>query len=935
MSNRWSFVSECIFGILFLTTLVSFGQTSTNPPWVKWKNVETEHFRVIFPQEFERESLKITQFLESMHAPVSHSLRKKPKRISIILQNRNFIPNGFVSLFPRRSEFFTTPPQDYRFLGSNDWLKLLAIHEYRHVVQYEQMRGNFLYIIMGELGWSLITSVLLPQWFLEGDAVGTETALSLSGRGRIPEFQLLHRANLLDKKTFPYSKQYLRSYKDMIPNHYLTGYLYTSYMRRKYGENIWGNVIQHLQKPIHLRSFSRAMKKETGKNIIQHYEAMTEELTTLYKKQIDGIALTPTQTITKRKKNSIYTDYEYPQLLTNGDIIALKSGLGDILTLVKIKPTSGKEEILYQLGIYNSTGYLSSQKNKVVWNEFRYHPRWNIESYGVIMLFDMETKKAKQLTKKSKYAGAALSPDATQVVTTETDIAGKHTLLILDAQTGKMLKTFLNKQNYFYSMPQFSNDGKYITSLKQKDGEKYIVSIDIQTEAEEIYHSGKEEVFGNPIMSDNYLFYSSSYSGIDNIYAIERKHKKKYQVTSARLGAYNPHISSNETIFYNDFSKDGHNIVSAKINPDAWIPLEKVEQKDFKYYEPLVTQEQKYYIPHDTPKVNLTAKKYQKWKHFFNPVSWGFAGVSSPFLLATRLELGMVSKDVLSRSQLSISYIYDYGEKTHSVLNSFFWYAWHPIIGLSLKYGERRPTEKILADSSITHYWRETIPQISITLPYNITHNSYNTSIVFSGIGGIVNTTYFSQNYLTYVGYSLRFQRLLKQSKRDINSKFGQYISVSQRHSVDNKVWILGLQGGIFLPSLWKHHSVLLTAGFQQQKIRDDGYVFPTSIGFTRGISYTRYQQLSLASINYALPLAHPDFEIHRIVYFQRIKANIFFDYGYGERFFNFPSQKFYSTGIELTSNLNVFNYLPLLLDVGIQAGYSSEGFFYNILLNF
>ena len=65
--------------------------------------------------------------LEHLIGGVIKSLNKKPRPITILLQNQGVISNGFVQLAPRRSEFYTTPPQNLDFNG-------LAIHELRHVV---------------------------------------------------------------------------------------------------------------------------------------------------------------------------------------------------------------------------------------------------------------------------------------------------------------------------------------------------------------------------------------------------------------------------------------------------------------------------------------------------------------------------------------------------------------------------------------------------------------------------------------------------------------------------------------------------------------------------------------------------------------------------------------------------------------------------------
>ena len=80
-----------------------------NPNSISWKKIDSEHFEVIFPQEIEKQAQRATFLLERAYKYVSRSLEVLPKKISLILQNQSVISNGFVTLAPRRSEWFMTP----------------------------------------------------------------------------------------------------------------------------------------------------------------------------------------------------------------------------------------------------------------------------------------------------------------------------------------------------------------------------------------------------------------------------------------------------------------------------------------------------------------------------------------------------------------------------------------------------------------------------------------------------------------------------------------------------------------------------------------------------------------------------------------------------------------------------------------------------------
>jgi hypothetical protein len=203
--------------LFFLCSIQVYAQEvlENNPPSLKWYQIKAPHFKVIYPEGFEQQAQRVTNTLEHIYEPEAKSLGVRPRKISVVLQNQSSISNGFVTMIPRRSEFYTMPPQDYNFGGTNDWLDQLATHEYRHIVQFQRSITGFnkaLYYLFGPATLTAMAITAVPQWFWEGDAVATETAFTHSGRGRIPNFGLLMRSNLQEGSVFNYHKQYLRSY---------------------------------------------------------------------------------------------------------------------------------------------------------------------------------------------------------------------------------------------------------------------------------------------------------------------------------------------------------------------------------------------------------------------------------------------------------------------------------------------------------------------------------------------------------------------------------------------------------------------------------------------------------------------------------------------------------------------------------------------------
>src|SRR5476651_1436397 len=220
-----------------------FAQTfGGNPPSIKWDQVNTPEAKVIFPVGMDSAGRRVADIIHRMNNSVLPTIGSKQRQISIVLQNQNTISNAYVGLAPFRSEFYLTPDQNSFEIGSLNWVDQLAIHEYRHVQQYNNFNVGLskgLRFLFGESGQALGNELSVPNWFFEGDAVYNETLVSKQGRGRIPFFFNGYRALWAAGKDYSYMKLRNGSYLDYTPDHYPLGYMLVSYGREKYGNDFW------------------------------------------------------------------------------------------------------------------------------------------------------------------------------------------------------------------------------------------------------------------------------------------------------------------------------------------------------------------------------------------------------------------------------------------------------------------------------------------------------------------------------------------------------------------------------------------------------------------------------------------------------------------------------------------------------------------------
>lgn len=965
-----------LFLLLCICITPLYAQTSVlsnNPPSVKWKQVNTPYIRVVYQEQAEAEAQRVANMLEHIRKTEANTLGRAPKKLTVLLQSQSSISNAFVSLTPRRSEFYMMPSQNYNFQGSNDWLTLLSVHEYRHVVQFENSITGFnklFYYAFGPATAAAMASLSVPQWFWEGDAVATETALTGSGRGRIPAFNMMFRTNLLEGRKFNYDKQYLRSYKHFIPDHYVLGTNMVSYLREKTDDpSIWGKITNRTWSvPFLPFRFTNSIRDQAGIRVSALYNEMADAYTQRWREELKQLQLTSFDKFNTRKTKR-YTNYNYPQVLEGGGVIVMKDGIGDIDQLVVLK--DGEERRIFTPGIVNDGGMLSTAHAKVVWNEYEFNPRWGVKTYSVIKAYDAVTKQLFKISGKSRYAGAALSPDGYQVATVETSIDYKTNLVILDFFSGRVLRKFDNPENYFYSMPRYSDDGKSIAVLKTTSNGKTISVVDVTSGLVKDLLPISDENVGHPVFKEGILFFNSPVSGIDNIYAFDIEKKIRYQVTSSKYGAFNPAFSKDTTVmYYNEQSGNGLDVVSVPVDPTQWREV-SVTPTPKSFFEFLSAQEGRPNLLDSIPQTVLPSKKYSKATGIINPISWGAYFDSD----LTSTTIGLTSRNILSTTAVSAGYNYNIAEKTGAWNATVSYQALLPIIDVSAFFANRSvnegdidirviernpvPPQDTTRDETITRNltldWKEKGVLAGLRIPLVFTHSKYVSGMSIGNSIGytevtqfqnslsstgaryapavVVNDTitriyplrsYVGNNTLVYNQFQLSAYRYLKTSSRDFLPKWGQSINLNWSKTGFNSNLegsLFAFYGQLFVPGFFRHHSINGYWAYQKTLYTSDfqtNYVFANRVPVPRGQTVFRAEDFYSMSANYAMPLWYPDLHVGPLFNIQRVRLNAFIDYGFGNSPQFEASQAYTSVGGEVKFDINIIRFLPQL-DIGFR----------------
>ncbi|MGI4833406.1 MAG: hypothetical protein ACRYFK_08080 [Janthinobacterium lividum] len=932
-----------------------------NPPGLRWQQVQTPHFRVIYPLGLDTAAQRTAGRLEALHQADGQTLGVEAHPVAVVLQNQTTVSNGFVTFLPRHAEFFTTPDQTQN-LGTVDWLDGLVVHEFRHVNQFDKARQGFGRVVvplLGEGGLG-VAAVGVPQWFFEGDAVGTETALTRSGRGRIPLFGLGLRANLLSSLRFGYQEAVNGSLRDNVPSWYVLGYYLTSYAKAHYGADVWRRALdEYYRFPFYPFSFSNGLRRTTGLRVEDLYRRTMAELDSTWRADLAAHpAPTPVAELAGQLASRVFTQYQFPQYVSDSTVLALKSGLGDIQQLVLLG-RHGAARRVFTLGPLNLPDMLSVGGGRAAWVEFRQQPRWGQVVYSEVKILDLGTGRVRRLARGTRYAAVALAPDGRRLVAVRTSPSYHHALVVLDAETGQVLHTLPNPRNDFYQQPRFLADGRLVAVALSAAG-KTLQVLDPATGQTQNLLPVANVNLANPqplrTSAGDYVLYDSPQTGVDNVFAVNQKTGVTYQVTNRPYGAYHPAVSPDgRHLALHDYRATGARVVEVPLAPATWLALPAPARQDapagpyaekLAAGEPAAARITALLASPDSAGPRYGVGRYRPLTHALRLFSYGV--VQSPD--GANVSLGVRSQDYLSTTQAFAGLTYNQTERTLGATGALSYQGLPLVLDAEISYQGRNAARYFdrarPLDSLRLTRWQVARVLLGGRLPLVLTSGKYLQSLTLGAY-------YLGEQVYNYVApsrslfetgptaplhalqTSLGYASQLKQSARDVAPRGGATLLATYRTTpfgTSLQATQVGVQASAYLPGLGRHHALRLRGGYQYQQQQQ--YAFAAAISFPRvEPDYISFDRLAVGSADYHLPLAYLHAVLGRVLYVQRLRADVFGDFARGSNLLAVQQGRqlvnqrfttdFYNAGVDFWALFNVF-HLRTPLEAGVRLGYSS-----------
>jgi len=925
MVKRLFFLAAFLFTVISLSA--QYYDEGRDPYSVKWWQRDNERYKIIFPEGFEKQSEVVFETIDTVYNSLHYGLTRRAKKLPVVLHGYNLQSNGVVSWAPKHAELVLTPPVNSFAVP---WLKQLAIHEYRHVVQISNLNRNvvkyFGYII-GEQSVGA-AGLLVPIWFLEGDATFAETAFASYGRGLQAEFTLEYRAYLdgSDTRIFTVDKWFCGSYKDYIPNHYNLGYQITNFTYRMYGPDFWENIIEYsTRKPYLIFPRNFAYKKYYGTSSKKLFRDTFDELKGIW----DSLPQVDNSADVAESPSRSYTLYSYPYFVNDSVVFAVKYDLINTSRFVLLNTETGEEKTLAYTGDISSRPVYND--GQVIWTEYRAGTFWEQKNYSVLRSAEVDIAAGRLKNKKSyRNLGNLFFPVFSDVGYSAVEYnKGRYSLMIYD-EDFDLLRSVPFPENISVHGLALDKNTSSLSFIGLGEQGMFISGIDTGSGEISVIKPSSYVTVSNLSAANGKLFFNSIESGKDEVHYIDLSDSEEYRITESTYGSIMPSVDNNgKRTVQVTYRKNGYFVSMQNIDSEVKTVVnyrnipQNILNAPMAQFDVVNADSVEIY---DTETRKEKNKRYRKGLHLFNVHSWAPLSFD-PFRLSDESEfepdfgVTVISQNVLSTVTGFLSYGYADGENYLRGKLHFDLFA--PKIEVGVEYGGRKNgyiagspdgyltfqpnykakdyftlnTRVYLPFNLSGGYWLKTLtPSVSLS--------HYNTLVYDYKTEGF-------RNGYQKVDFSLYYSANARMAYRDIYPKFGYFSRLSYGGAPFSGRFgnIYSFYGGGYVSGILANHSLRLIGLYQYQK--EDIYNFVSNILFPHGVRYNfTPKEMFSASADYKFPVAYPDGGIPGVLYIKRIYAGLYGGYSTFKTLSvvnNTKRREVYSYGLEVGVNANPF----------------------------
>jgi Tol biopolymer transport system component len=553
-------------------------------PFHDWHQIESEHFRVVFPKELSARAERVAQLYEEAHRDLKTDLRWEPWwRVNVLLLDNTDAANGMTTPISRFGMLlYLTSPDTFSSIDLyDDWLKLLIYHEYTHFLNMDATRSFYtpLRYLLGDV---ILPNSALPPWMLEGYAVYQETKHTSAGRGRSPYWDGILRSavetDTLGKSDFVTLDQ-INGTRPRFPFGEVT-YLFGYHLMNQ-AERTRRYTLSDLTEASSGRVpffINGNLENITGKDWYTLWDEWVAETYVRMKGQLATLASEPLSKIERLDKTR--GDSLGIAFSPDGNWVAYSTENEDEWQTLKVRawsPAAGEMEPRSVDDKFSGAGIaFLPDSNRLVYSSLH---RWqNYNFYSDLRVYEVSTGRKYWITDGQRARDPDVSKDGNWIVFTQTHDSGTDLMLgKLVTEDGKLRidarKKIVDAATYErISVPKFSPDRKGVVFGWRRAGKKQ----------DDLYYFDFKKNAATPLVANGArnrfpaydakgtLYFVSDKTGVDNLYRYSASGAPAL-VTNVTGGLWLPAFRGTE-LYASVLSKDGFSLAHVSTHATGISP---------------------------------------------------------------------------------------------------------------------------------------------------------------------------------------------------------------------------------------------------------------------------------------------------------------------------------------------------------------------------
>lgn len=909
---------------LSLNTNAQYSFTESQSTPMNWKSIENDFAQVIYPENYKDRAIYMANLIEhySKYVGLSYGV-KKPEQVALIYRPEMANPNGFVTLAPRRTEWFDSAQFSSR-LSSLEWHEMLSIHEYRHVIQqdiFNKKTVKFFDILMGDTGQQVLSFLAKKPWYMEGDAVYTETKYTPAGRGRSPRFMARLKALLLKGETPTYDQFVGGSYNDQLVNWYIYGYVLVSYGYKKYGDQFWNVVMNNVTARPYPNGIVGAIENSSGVDFYDFYYAAFDDL----RKEWIG----------DKFNNLPVSEYNVKtnQYKNGANLFYVEYDLDNHYRL--IKESKDEKEVLTDIAYSEDFTRLSYSKDYAIQSQFLPHWRYGFKSYSDLSLISLRDGDIKYITSGERLYNPHFNKDGSKITAINFDKNGKWIIQELNLE-GAKLRSITNSKYDFLEAINLNNNEVIAIATRDGKGKTIVKANYSNNRVLELVPPTYNNLYALNYDGNNSVLFEAQYKGKIEVFKLNTTSKSLEKCTDSNIASYSPTFS-NSNFYFTEQTINGKRIKSSSLNSCRSLGINSLVNRSqyFAKNDPSDSYNNFELIDIKDRKEIQTKNSNNYTEEDYSGFDWRSATPHSwSFFVGNGYGLSLYADNYLRDFSWNVNLGYEASENSPYSSAIVYYKRYWPILSATVDLRERMVSQ--LASDSDDYGWDEVAYGIKVELPFVQKHNLYNLNLSLSYQAEQVMTDEYIQ-YDTKVSGEADFIRqsttlslsLYKDfTTRSIISPWSfSLLGMYQDASTDDET---GLEDdyrwfgsfSITTPGLFTNNGIKISVVGEEYGDGDNYRFQPSSnefmgYAYSRGYDYFASKKYLKSSANYLFPLFYPDYNIAALIYFKRIYLNLYYDITKAKLSDTRKSIQLSSYGAELVFNTNILRALPV--DFGVR----------------